>query len=114
MYGKLINGVLHTPPKDLVTTDDKVIIDFDANEELLKQMGYKLVTRNIPEYDPTTQKLILGSYIEEDNNIIINYIVATIPVDPKELIEKKFKELEDENEFLKNCLLEMSEIVYGS
>lgn len=113
MYGKLINGVLYTPPRDLVTDEGKVIIDFDTNEELLKQMGYKLVTRNIPEYDPTTQKLILGSHSEDDNNIIINYIVATIPVDPKELIEKKFKELQDENEFLKNCLLEMSEIVYG-
>ena len=113
MYGKLINGVLHTPPKDLVTPDDKVIIDFDTNEELLKQMGYKLVTRNIPEYDPTTQKLILGSYIEDDNNIIINYIVATIPVDPMVELERKVDDLTTNNNMLKECILEMSEIVYG-
>lgn len=113
MHGKLINGVLYTPPKDFVTDDNKVIIDFDTNEELLKQMGYKLVTRNIPEYDPTTQKLILGSHSEDDNNIIINYIVATIPVDPMVELERKVNDLTTNNNMLKECILEMSEIVYG-
>lgn len=113
MHGRLINGTLYIAPKDLVTDEGKVILDFDTNEELMKQMGYKLVVRNVPEYDSETQSVTLGGYTEDDNTIAVNYIVITIPVDPKEQLKAKIKELEDESNFLKDCLLEMSEVVYG-
>ena len=41
LYGKLINGVLKYAPKDYITTDQVVIENFNKNEKLLLDYGYK-------------------------------------------------------------------------
>lgn len=113
MYGKLVNGQLHYPPQDLICDDGKVILDFGSNETLLEQMGYKSIIKDIPTYNSTTQYLTIGGYTESDTEITVNYIVVNITADPKEEIVKQIKELQDENDMLKECILEMSEVVYG-
>jgi len=113
VYGKLINGNLFTAPKDLIDGDGKVILDFDTNIEELTKYGYKEVVRNVPAYDSATQYLAIGGYDESVDKITVNYLVMNNIQDPAEKLKLKIKELEDESKFLKDCLLEMSEVVYG-
>lgn len=112
MYGKLVSGQLCYPPVDLIV-DDKVILNFDTNEALLEQYGYKLVIREIPEYDKDTQYLSISGYSENDTQIFTNYVVVNKNLDPEEQLKQKIKELEDETKMLKECLMEMSSVVYG-
>ncbi|MCC3868519.1 hypothetical protein [Terrisporobacter mayombei] len=112
MYGKLINGELTYAPKDLIE-DEKVILDFDTNIEAMKQHGYKLVVRILPEHNSDTQYLALGGYSEDSTQITINYMVMNKVDDPEKLLRETIKDLQDESKFLKDCLLEMSEVVYG-
>lgn len=113
MYGKLINGELFPAPKDFIDGNGKVILDFDTNIEALTQHGYKQIVRDIPEYDSNTQYLALAGYEESVDKITVNYLVMNNTQEPGEKLKEKIKELEDESKFLKDCLLEMSEVVYG-
>lgn len=112
MYGKLVNGNLNYAPVDLII-DDGVILNFDTNEELLTQYGYKLVLREPPVYDKNTQYLLVSGYTETDTQIIVNYIIMNKTQDPEERLKAKIKELETESTMLKECIIEMSSIVYG-
>ena len=64
LYGILINGVLKYAPKDYITTDQVVIENFNKNEKLLLDYGYKTVIDEKPNYNKDTQYLTLKCYTE--------------------------------------------------
>lgn len=93
MYGKLINNILHYAPKNYTTESGNLIVNFNQNEELLKEYGYKKVTNNKPDYDRNTQTVRVDGYDENETDIVINYIV--VDRDLTDSIENRVIALED-------------------
>ena len=110
LYGKLINGVLKYAPKDYITTDQVVIENFNKNEKLLLDYGYKTVIDEKPNYNKDTQYLTLKCYAESDAYIICEYDVNDIPVEKpstEEEIENLKVEIEILNEAVQELILSM-------
>ena len=64
MYGKLIDGALEVAPKNYID-ENNTILNFDLNEELMKEYGYKLVIEAVkPDYPYNL------SYEETEDEII--------------------------------------------
>ena len=62
LYGKIIDGVLIYAPPEIYKENGEVIIlktpsDYYDN-------GYKFVRRNMPEYDPMKEILVLDNIID--------------------------------------------------
>ncbi len=106
MYGKLINGVLKYAPKDLLLSDNSVIIDFYKNEELLVKYGYKCIDDTKPNFDPITQYLTLSGYTESENLIMCEYIINNIPKETP-TTEEKISKLEQNIELLNDVVQEL-------
>lgn len=86
MLGKLVGGKLTYPPKNYKLDDGRLIINFNKNEKLIKQYGYKEIIDVKPDYDEASQYIRVANYTEDDNAITINYEVVDIPVsEPTEL-----------------------------
>lgn len=88
MYGKLINVSLIYAPVNYLTDEGSVIFNFNTNEELMKQYGFKPVTDTKPEYNAATDILVIDGYTEDENSITINYSVTPKPVSESELYEQ--------------------------
>lgn len=82
MYAKLTEGVLSYAPVNYELEDGRIITNFNQDEELMKQYGFKNVIDNQPAYDSTTQYLKVEDYTESKENITINYIINGILVTP--------------------------------
>ena len=78
VYGKLSNGILRYAPKDYITIDQVVIENFNENEGLLLEYGYKTVIDEKPNYNKDTQYLTLKCYTESGAYIICEYDVNDI------------------------------------
>ena len=100
MYAKLENNKLVYAPRNF-NIENKLIINFNKNEELMKKYDFKEVIDIKPEYDNTTQYLSVSGYVENENNIIINYVVNEIEENQEPTLEEKVQVLENENEELK-------------
>lgn len=75
MLAKIINGRLQYAPRNYSTDNGQLIINFNKNEELMKQYGYKEVIDIRPDYDEKTQHIKVLSYTDEDV-ITVNYEVV--------------------------------------
>lgn len=91
-YAKLNSGVLNYAPKDYITDDMRVIVDFNTNQEMLMEYGYKQVIDNKPEYNIDTQCLVINGYSENDTTITIEY--GIIDTTPEPTIEEKIDSLQ--------------------
>lgn len=100
MYAKLENNKLIYAPKNY-NTGIHLILNFNRNNELMKQYDFKEVVDNKPAYDNTTQYLTISGYIENDDSITINYVVNEIDTHEELTLEDRIIELEAENKQLK-------------
>ena len=71
LYGKMIDGVIIYAPPEIYKENGEVIILKTPSDYF--ENGYKFVRRNIPEYDPMKEILVLDNIIENDNEISITY-----------------------------------------
>lgn len=97
MYAKLTNNQLQYAPKNY-HTGDSLILNFDLNVKLMKQYGFKEVIDTKPEYDNTTQEVVVGSYSEDDNTISVNYVIKDLAIDETPTLEQRIAELEKMNQ----------------
>lgn len=93
MYAKLIDNQLQYAPKNY-KVGGNLILNFNLNEELMKEYGFKEVIDSKPEYDDSTHCVIIGSYSEDDNAISINYVVKELIADDTFTLEQRVTELE--------------------
>lgn len=108
MYGRLINGGLESAPINYKLSDGRIILNFNKNEDIMKQYGYKNVIDIVPSCDKNTQYVQISGYDETDEAIIINYEIIDLPgVGSIPTIE----ELIDRVETIENQLAEQTAIL---
>lgn len=108
MLAKIINGRLQYAPRNYSTDNGQLIINFNKNEELMKQYGYKNVIDIVPSCDKNTQYVQISGYDETDEAIIINYEIIDLPgVESIPTIE----ELIDRVETIENQSVEQTAIL---
>lgn len=109
MYAKLEANKLIYAPKNY-KTPTHLILNFDKNIELMEQYGFKKIAGIKPEYDNATQYLSVDGYMEDENAIVINYVIREIESAPQEptledRISKLEKVVEEQNEFIEKYKL---------
>ena len=95
MFAKIINGVLHYAPVNYKTDLGHVIVNFNTNEEMMLQYGYKNVIGIKPDYNKETQYLKISGYTDNGDNITVEYEVVDKPTpEPTEweLLAKQIEE----------------------
>lgn len=102
-FGILKNGVLQYAPKNYKNSNGNIIVNFNKNEELLRNAGYKRIINEKPDYNKETQYIIVGGYEEKEDSIIINYEIKEIEIE--KTLEEKFEELKEENN-IQNILID--------
>ena len=84
MYGKLVDGVLQTPPQEI-----------SRNIKQMKEAGFKPVIDSKPGYDVETEDAVFVNYV--DTGIYIRTVYQVIPIEPTEeeqIIEQTNKAME--------------------
>ena len=76
MFAKIINGVLYYAPVNYKTDLGQVIVNFNTNEEMMLQYGYKNVIDIKPDYNKETQYLKISGYTDNEDNITVEYEVV--------------------------------------
>ena len=105
MYAKLENNKLVYAPRNF-NTGENLILNFNKNISLMKKYGFKEVIDNKQSYNNTTQYLSINYYTENEDNIIINYVINEI--EKKEpTLEEKIELLEAENKKIKEVLAQL-------
>ena len=94
MYGKLNGEGVEYAPINYETEDGNLILNFNKNEQLMTQYGYKMVIEQIPEYDINTQRIYVNKYMENRNSITIVYEVIEIEPTDAQIVNNKLVELE--------------------
>lgn len=94
MYGKINGKGVEYAPINYETEDGNLILNFNKNEQLMTQYGYKMVFEQIPEYDMNIERIYEKEYIENEDYIIIIY--ETIKIEPtnEQIVTDKLIELE--------------------
>ena len=108
MYGILINGGLEYAPINYKLVDNRIILNFNKNEDIMRQYGYKNVIDIVPSCDENTQYVQISGYDETDESIIINYEIIDLP-DVKSI--PTIEELIDRVETIENQSLEQTTIL---
>ena len=84
MYGKLVDGVLQTPP-----------VEISRNIKQMKDAGYKPVIDSKPGYDVETQDAVFVDYIDTGMYIRAMYEIVEIePTEEEQIIEQTNKAME--------------------
>ena len=84
MYGKLVDGVLQTPP-----------VEISRNIEQMKDAGYKPVIDSKPGYEVETQDAVFVDYIDTGMYIRAMYEIVEIePTEEEQIIEQANKAME--------------------
>ena len=84
MYGKLVNGVLQTPP-----------VEISRNIKQMKDAGYKPVIDSKPGYEVETQDAVFVDYIDTGMYIRAMYEIVEIePTEEEQIIEQTNKAME--------------------
>ena len=84
MYGKLVDGVLQTPP-----------VEISRNIKQMKDAGYKPVIDSKPGYNVETEDAVFVNYV--DTGIYIRAVYQVIPIEPtkeEQIIEQTNKAME--------------------
>lgn len=111
MYAKLQNGFLRSAPKT-ITLDGKTINN--PLPEELEQLGYKPVVYTDMSTEVTDGKHWESEWTEGETEIkqVWKLVEDTVYPEPEPLPEERITKLEEQSQFLTECLLEMSEAVY--
>lgn len=111
MHAKLQNGFLRSAPKTIVL--DGRTINNPYPEEL-EQLGYKPVVYTDMPTEVTEGKHWESEWTEGETEIkqAWKLVEDTVYPEPEPLPEERITKLEEQNQFLTECLLEMSEAVY--
>ena len=104
MYAKLKNNNLTYAQKNF-DTGANLILNFNKNIELMKKYGFKEVIDIKPDYDSSTQYLSVEGYVENENNIVINYTINEIEINHDPTLEERILKLEKQNELFKKMLV---------
>lgn len=91
MYGKLTDNSIVYAPLNYITEDNKMIFNFNKNEELMVQYGFKEVINIVPSYDANTQIIKRNGYEETEKSITILYLVQ----EKEKTIEEQYNEQKD-------------------
>ena len=84
MYGKLVDGVLQTPP-----------VEISKNIKQMKDAGYKPVIDSKPGYEVETQDAVFVDYIDTGMYIRAMYEIVEIePTEEEQIIEQTNKAME--------------------
>lgn len=84
MYGKLVDGVLQTPP-----------VEISRNIKAMKDAGYKPVIDSKPGYDVETQDAVFVDYLDTGVYIRAMYEIVEIePTEEEQMIEQTGKAME--------------------
>lgn len=84
MYGKLVDGVLQTPP-----------VEISRNIKQMKDAGYKPVIDSKPGYEVETQDAVFVDYIDTGMYIRAIYEIVEIePTEEEQIIEQTNKAME--------------------
>ena len=84
MYGKLVDGVLQTPP-----------VEISRNIKQMKEAGYKPVIDSKPGYEVETQDAVFVDYIDTGMYIRAMYEIVEIePTEEEQIIEQTNKAME--------------------
>ena len=84
MYGKLVDGVLQTPP-----------VEISRNIKQMKDAGYKPVIDSKPGYEAETQDAVFVDYIDTGMYIRAMYEIVEIePTKEEQIIEQTNKAME--------------------
>ena len=84
MYGKLVDGVLQTPP-----------VEISRNIKQMKDAGYKPVIDSKPGYDVETQDAVFVDYMDTGMYIRVMYEIVEIePTEEEQMIEQTNKAME--------------------
>lgn len=109
MYGKLVDGKINYAPSNFMTPNNCLILNFNKNISLMREYGFKIISEDIPSYDPNEYDLYVYEYIENDDSITIVYKTKDkIKYDDPELtsIKNRLHELEQQNEEYQNIFFE--------
>lgn len=99
MYGKLVDGVLQTPP-----------VEISRNIEQMKDAGYKPVIDSKPGYEVETQDAVFVDYIDTGMYIRAMYEIVEIePTEEEQIIEQTNKAMELLNINLNNILPDLTD-----
>lgn len=84
MYGKLVDGVLQTPP-----------VEISRNIKAMKDAGFKPVIDSKPGYDVETQDAVFVDYMDTGAYIRAMYEIVEIePTEEEQMIEQTGKAME--------------------
>lgn len=98
MYAKLVNGVLYYAPKNYITSEENLILNFNKNEELMKQYGFKELIDIRPSCNPETQYLSIDQYQENNDTLEVKYMINDIEVtEHTPSLEERIIALEKQN-----------------
>lgn len=75
MYGKLKDGAIIYAPKNYVTSEGKMIFNFNTDIALMQEYGFKDVINIMPSYDVETQVIRHTGFVETDTTITYQYVV---------------------------------------
>lgn len=94
-FGILKNGVLQYAPKNYKNSNGNIIVNFNKNEELLRNYGYKIIINEKPNFNKETEYLAIIGYEETEDSIIINYEIKEIVY--TKTLDEKIEELKEVN-----------------
>ena len=81
MYGKIDenNNIIYAP-KDY-KTDTEYILNFNLNEEIMKEHGFKNVIELTPVYNPNYQYITKNNPVDKGEYIELSYNVIDMDLD---------------------------------
>lgn len=79
-YVRLVDGQLEIAP-EVMYNEGEIIVNFNKNELLMKEYGFKLLVEDKPEYDERYQTLDIDQFEEQEDKIIAKYVVVDNDLD---------------------------------
>ncbi len=79
-YVRLVDGQLEIAP-EVMYNEGEIIVNFNKNELLMKEYGFKLLVEDKPEYDERYQTLNVDQFEEQKDKIIAKYVVVDNDLD---------------------------------
>ena len=113
MLAKLINGSLQYAPSNYKTDNGQIIVNFNKNEDIMKQYGFKEVVDVRPDYDKASQYIRVTNYTEDDNAITINYEVVDIPASEPTELELLTQQVDENTEAIADTQSAIDFILFG-
>lgn len=83
MYGRIIDGVFERAPKNFIANDGRTIINFDEDENVMAENGFKIVYETVKP-DDTDSVIYVARYSDNDNQIDQSWEAIEIAIEGEE------------------------------